>query len=137
MAKRAMLASQRSMPRPWPGPASGDGGEGRVGCPAGDGCAAGDEEGGEQGERGRAAVSQRPSGVEAREGHAAGADLGGEDEVAEAGLRGDGEDEEEHQRAVQGDEGEVLFGQDGAVEGELPVGPGEVEAHERARAGCR
>ena len=66
-------------------------------------------------------------GVEAREGHAAGADLRGEDEVAEAGLRRDGEDEEEHQRAVHGDQGEVLFGEDGAVEGELPVGPREVQ----------
>ncbi len=45
------------------------------------------------------------------------ADLRGEDEVAEAGLGGDGEDEEEHQGAVHGDEGEVLFGEDGAVEG--------------------
>jgi hypothetical protein len=51
-------------------------------------------------------------------------------------LRGDGEDEEEHQRAVHGDEGEVLFGEDGAVEGKLPVGPGEVEAHGEREEGA-
>ena len=66
----------------------------------------------------------------------AGADLCGEDEVAEAGLGGDGEDEEEHERAVDGDEGEVVFGQDGAVEREWPVGPDEVDAHQEREEGA-
>ncbi len=65
-----------------------------------------------------------------------GADLRREDEVAEAGLRGDGHDEEEHERAVHGDEGEVFLREDGAVEGEAPVWPGEVEAHEEAEDGA-
>jgi hypothetical protein len=41
-----------------------------------------------------------------------------------------GEDEEEHQRAVHGDQGEILFGEDGAVEGSGQCGPGEVDAHQ-------
>ena len=45
MAKRAMETSQRSMPRAWPGPALATGAEGRVGGPAGDGGASGDEGG--------------------------------------------------------------------------------------------
>ena len=53
----------------------------------------------------------------------AGADLCGEDEVAEAGLGGGGEDEEEHDGAVDGDEGEIVFWEDGAVEPEWPCGP--------------
>ena len=65
------------------------------------------------------------------------ADLGGEDEVSEAALRGCGEDEEEHDGAVDGDQGEVVFGQDGAVQRERPVGPYQVDAHQRARAGRR
>ena len=73
--------------------------------------------------------------VETREGHAARADLCGEDEVAEAGLRRGGQDEEEHQRAVHGDQGEVLFGQDGAVEREAPVGPDEMDAHQPGEEG--
>ena len=92
------------------------GGEGRVGGPAADGCAARDEEGGEERDEGERGEPQA-GGVDARKGHVVRADLCGEDQVAEAGLGCDGEDEEEHQRAVHGDEGEVLFGKDGAVEG--------------------
>ena len=64
-----------------------------------------------------------------------GADLGGEDQVAEAGLRSGGEDEEEHDRAVDGDQGEVIFGQDRAVEREGPVGPDEMDAHQEREEG--
>ena len=75
-------------------------------------------------------------GVEDGEGHAAGADLRGEDQVAEACLRGRGEDEEEHDGAVDGDQGEVVFGEDGAVEGQRPCGPDEVDAHEEREEGA-
>jgi hypothetical protein len=56
--------------------------------------------------------------------------LGGEDEIAEASLRGSREDEEEHDGAVDGDQGEIVFGEDGAVEPERPCGPDEVDAHQ-------
>ena len=36
---------------------------------------------------------------------------------------------------MDGDEGEVVLGQDGAVEGKDTVGPGEVEAHEQRERG--
>ncbi len=48
-------------------------------------------------------------------------------------LRGDGEHEEEHQRAVDGDQREIVFGQDGAVQREDPVGPDEMDAHQQER----
>ena len=69
-----------------------------------------------------AAVDPEAERVETREGHAARADLCGKDEVAEAGLRRDGEDEEEHQRAVHGDQREIFFGQDGPVKGKCQLG---------------
>ena len=75
-------------------------------------------------------------GVEDGEGHAAGADLRGEDEVAEARLRRGREHEEEHDGAVDGDQGEVVFGEDGAVERERPVGPDEVDAHQEREEGA-
>jgi hypothetical protein len=52
--EEAMLASQRSMPSALAGAGERRGGERRVGCPAADGRAAGDEEGGEEGESARA-----------------------------------------------------------------------------------
>ena len=84
--------------------------------------AASGNEGGAEEDEERDGCQPEAGGVEEREGHAAGADLRGEDEVAEACLWGSGEDEEEHDGAVDGDEGEVVFGQDGAVERSGPVG---------------
>ena len=112
------------------GAGAGDGGEGRVGGPAGDGGAALDEAGAKEGEEGNGGEPEA-GGVEAREGHGAGADLRRQDEVAEAGLRGDGHDEEEHEGAVQGDEGEVVLGQDGAVARDSKIGIEQMEAHEQ------
>jgi len=103
-------------------------GEWRIGCPATDGGSAGDEKGGEQRDKGGGS-EPHTSGVEARKGHVAGANLGGENEVAEARLWSDGEDEEQHERTVHGDDCEVLFREDGAVERELPVGPCEMHPH--------
>ncbi len=60
----------------------------------------------------------------------AGADLRGENQVAEAGLWRSGQDEEEHDGAVDGDQGEVVFGEDGAVEWQRPGWPDEVNAHQ-------
>ena len=37
---------------------------------------------------------------------------------------------------MDGDEGEVVFGEDGAVEGERPVGPDEVDAHQQREEGA-
>ena len=68
--------------------------------------------------------------------HAAGADLRRKDEVAEAGLRGGGEDEEEHDGAVDGDQGQVVFGEDGSVERKRPCGPDEVDAHQEREYGA-
>ena len=62
--------------------------------------------------------------------------MGGEDEVAEARLRGGGEDEEEHDGAMDGDEGEIVFGEDGAVEPERPVGPDYVDSHQEREEGA-
>ena len=60
----------------------------------------------------------------------------GQDEIGEGALGHDGEDEENHQRAVHGDEGEVVFGLDGAVEGQREVGPGAVDAHQEREQGA-
>ena len=98
------------------GACAGDRAEGWVGCPAGDGGASGNEGGAEKSQESRGCQPEA-GGVERWEGHAAGADLGGKDDVAEAGLRGRGEDEEEHDGAVDSDEGEVVLGEDGAVQG--------------------
>lgn len=65
-----------------------------------------------------------------------GADLRGEYKVAEACLRGGGQDEEEHDGAVNGDQGEVVFGQNGAVERKWPCGPDEVDSHEERKDGA-
>ena len=70
--------------------------EGRVGRPAGDGRASGDEGGAQQCEE-RNRGEPEAGGVETGKAMLAGADLRGEDEVAEAGLRRGGEDEEEHE----------------------------------------
>ena len=66
----------------------------------------------------------------------AGADLAGKDEVAEAGLRGSGEDVEDHQGAMEGNQSEIVFGEDGAVEGQSDVRPGEVETHQKRENGA-
>ena len=57
-------------------------------------------------------------------------------EVAEAGLRGSRQDEEEHDGAMEGDESEVIFGQDSAVERERPVGPDKVDSHQQRQEGA-
>jgi len=106
--KSAMLASQRSMPVPCPGPrwrrrrAAGRRSIRRSLRLQG-------EDAGEEGEKCEGGDPEAER-VEGREGHAARADLRGQDEVAEARLRRGGENEEDHQRAVQGDEGEVVLG---------------------------
>jgi hypothetical protein len=61
----------------------------------------------------------------------AGAELAGQDEIAEASLGRRGEHEEDHQGAVEGDQSEVVFGQDGAVEGDRKIGPDQVDAHQQ------
>ena len=53
--------------------------------------------------------------------------------LPKAGLRRRGEDEEQHQGAVEGDEGEVLFREDGSRKGEVRVN--EVEAHQEGHDG--
>ncbi len=117
------------------GAGAGDGAEGWVGGPAGDGAAALDEGGGEQGEE-RDGGDPEGGGVHAREGHVAGAELAGQDEVAEASLGRGGEHEEDHQGAVEGDQREVVLGQDGAVEGDREVGPDQVDAHQQREHGA-
>ena len=57
------------------------------------------------------------------------ADLRGKDEIAEARLRCCRQHEEEHDGSVEGDEREIVFRQDGAVQRELPRWPCEVCAH--------
>ena len=132
MAKRAMLASQRSMPSALTGAGTGDGAEGRVGGPAGEGCAGLSEGGAAEGDEGGGGDPEA-GGVGQGKGHAAAADLGGKDEVAEAGLGCGGEHEEEHDRAVDGHDGEVGAGKD-ALERE--VGPDEVDSHVERESGA-
>ena len=89
----------------------------------------GNKEGGEQNDEGGSGDPEG-DGVESREGHAAGADLLGEDEAGESDLRRDGEHEEDHQRAVHGDEGQIIFRLEKAEEGKWRVGPDAMDAHD-------
>ena len=82
-------------------------------------------------------MSQKLAALSDGEGHAARADLGGEDEVAEAGLWRRRQHEEEHDGAVDGDQGEVVFGQDGAVEGNDASRARRGGCASAARAACR
>jgi hypothetical protein len=117
------------------GAGAGDCAERWVGGPARDGGSARDEGGAEKGDEGQGREPEA-GGVEAGEGHGAGADLGGEDEVAEAGLWRSGEDEEQHDRAVDGDQREVVFGEDGAVKRKGPIGPDQMDAHQQREEGA-
>ena len=86
-------------------------------------------------------TSERESSEPERDGvhrwqrHAASADLFGQNEVREAAQRRGGEHEEDHQRAVHGDEGEIVFGLDLAEEGKREVGPDEVDSHDEREDG--
>ena len=113
------------------------GGQGRVARPAGDRRSARDKKCGQQDAQ-RQRCQPHAGGIQAREGHAIGADLCGKNQVAEAGLRGHGHDEKQHHRAVHRDQGEVLRREDGAVQGQLPGRPGKVQAHDQRenRAQC-
>ena len=105
-----------------------DGGKRRISRPAGDGGTAFDEARGEEEEKSEE-VQPEAERVEQRKGHAAGANLQRHDERAEAGLRGERHDEEEHEGAVQGDEREVVLWLEGAEEGECVIRPDKVGAH--------
>jgi hypothetical protein len=56
--------------------------------------------------------------------------LGRKDEIAEAGLRRGGKDEKEHDGAMNGDQGEIVLGEYGAVKPERPCGPDEMDPHQ-------
>jgi hypothetical protein len=62
--------------------------------------------------------------------------LGGEDEIAEAGLGRRGEDKKEHDGAMDGDQGEIVLGEDGAVEPKRPCRPDEVDPHQEGEQGA-
>ena len=118
------------------GASGGEGAEGRIGGPAGDGRALGNEEGREQNEEGRCGDPEC-GGVEAGQSHAGCADLSRQDEIGEGVLRHDGEDEEDHQRGVHGDEREVVLRTDDSVDWQGEVGPRAVQAHEEREQGSK
>lgn len=104
---------------------AGDGAEGRIGGPAGEGGASFSESRRTQHDKGGSG-EPKAEGVNERESHAAAADLGREDEVAKTRLGGGGEDEEEHDRTVDGHDGEVAARKDMF---DMELRPGKVETH--------
>jgi hypothetical protein len=62
--------------------------------------------------------------------------LGREDEIAKASLWRRGEDKKKHDGAMDGDQGEIVLGENRTVEPERPCGPDEVNAHQEGEQGA-
>ena len=102
------------MPMPWPGPRAGDCAERWVGCPAGDGAPPGTKV--QLRRSGVLRRSARSHGVEAWKCHVTGADLAREGQLPKPACGAVVRTKKSMMRAVDGDHGEIIFGQDGAVE---------------------
>ena len=105
--------------------------EGDAGDPESDAEVRGDEKGGGHADK-RGSSGVKGKEVEFGEGHFVGADLEREEVAAESGLRGNGEHEKHHERAVKcGESGDAVWriGQAGK-QGKMQAGPNEVNSDE-------
>ena len=108
--------------------------EGRIAGPPGNRCAPGNEKrSAHYAERKKCGPERQH--VQNRKGHVGSANLDGQNVVAKSGLRRRGEHHKDHDRAVHGEQRQILLGRDLAAlgEGNLQVRPGQMHAHQERK----